>query len=473
MDSRNPLHVIVLAAGQGTRMQSALPKVLHPVAGRPMLAHVLTTVARLKAAACHVVIGHGGDIVQREIQPPEGLALCWAEQHEQLGTAHAVAQAIPAVPDAAQVLVMYGDVPLVQPETLAQLLEAGDTTGALLATELADPSGYGRLLRTVDGRLAAVVEDKDATAEQRQVREINTGFVCAPARKLRDWLARIDNDNAKGEYYLTDLVALAAGEGAPLAVATAAEAADVEGVNDRVQLARAERRFQARQAEAVMRAGVSLRDPARFDLRGTLEAGRDVVIDAGVIIEGHVVLADGVQVGPFVHLRNVEVGAGSRIHSHSVLESAVVGADCDIGPFARLRPGTECADGARVGNFVEIKNASLGPGAKANHLSYLGDASVGARANIGAGTITCNYDGANKHRTRIGEAAFIGSNTALVAPVEIGDRATIAAGSTITRNAPADALTLARAREQKSLSGWKRPQKRSANDPSEGPQGGR
>ncbi|MHA7834947.1 MAG: NTP transferase domain-containing protein, partial [Algiphilus sp.] len=271
MNSRHPLHVIVLAAGQGTRMQSALPKVLHPVAGRPMLAHVLSTITRLNATACHVVIGHGGEVVQREIAAPAGLDLHWAEQREQLGTAHAVAQAMPAVPDEARVLVMYGDVPLVQPETLAHLLEIGGDTGALLATELADPSGYGRLIRTADGRLAAVIEEKDANAEQRRVREINTGFVCAPARKLRDWLARIDNANAKGEYYLTDLVALAAGEGAPLAVATAAEAADVEGVNDRVQLARAERRFQARQAEAVMRAGVSLRDPVRFDLRGTLE----------------------------------------------------------------------------------------------------------------------------------------------------------------------------------------------------------
>ncbi len=441
-------------------MQSALPKVLHPVAGRPMLAHVLATAAALDAEVSHVVIGHGGEAVQREITAPAGLDVRWAIQHEQLGTAHAVDQAMPAVPDAAQVLIMYGDVPLVQSATLANLLAVGEATGALLAAQLSDPTGYGRLLRTADGRLAAVVEEKDATVEQRQIKEINTGFVCAPAHKLRAWVAGIDNDNAKGEYYLTDLVALAAAEGAPLAVATAEEAADVEGVNDRLQLARAERRFQARQAEAVMRAGVSLRDPARFDLRGTLDAGRDVVIDADVIIEGHVVLADGVQVGPFVHLRNVEVGAGSRIHSHSVLESARVGADCDIGPFARLRPGTQCADGARVGNFVEIKNASLGPGAKANHLSYLGDATVGAKANIGAGTITCNYDGANKHHTRIGESAFIGSNTALVAPVEVGDRATIAAGSTITKNAPADALTLARSREQKSLSGWKRPQKR-------------
>jgi len=459
MNKRIPLHVIVLAAGQGTRMQSALPKVLHPVASRPMLEHVLATAEALSAQACHVVIGHGGDTVRQRIQAPASLDLQWAEQAEQLGTAHAVAQAMPAVPDDAQVLVMYGDVPLVQATTLAMLLDAGAADGALLATRLVDPTGYGRLQRTSDGRLASVVEEKDASAEQRKIDEINTGFICAPARKLRDWVARIGNDNAKGEYYLTDLVALAAAEGAPLAVATAEDAADVEGVNDRVQLARAERRFQARQAETVMRAGASLRDPARFDLRGSLEVGRDVVIEPDVLIEGRVVLGEGVHVGPFVHLKDVEVGAGTRIHSHSVLESAFIGADCDIGPYARLRPGARCADGARVGNFVEIKNASLGAGAKANHLSYIGDASVGAKANIGAGTITCNYDGANKHHTTIGEGAFIGSNTALVAPVEIGAKATIAAGSTITKDAPADALTLARSRDQKTLRGWKRPQK--------------
>lgn len=435
-----------------------------------MLEHVLATAQSLSASACHVVIGHGGETVRQQIHGPAGLNIHWAEQSQQLGTAHAVSQAMPAVPDAAQVLVMYGDVPLVRAPTLAKLLETGAGDGALLATRLQDPTGYGRLVRTSDGRLASVIEEKDATAEQRGIEEINTGFICAPAHKLRDWLARIGNDNAKGEYYLTDLVAIAAAEGAPLAVATADDAADVEGVNDRVQLARAERRYQARQAEAVMRAGASLRDPARFDLRGSLEVGRDVVIEPDVIIEGRVVLGDGVHVGPFVHLRDVEVGAGTRIHSHCVLQSAVIGQACDIGPYARLRPDTRCADGARVGNFVEIKNASLGAGAKANHLSYIGDATVGARANIGAGTITCNYDGANKHHTIIGEDAFIGSNTALVAPVEIGAQATIAAGSTITKDAPAEALTLARAREQKTLRGWKRPRKQATHHKDDGQQ---
>ncbi|WP_043768881.1 bifunctional UDP-N-acetylglucosamine diphosphorylase/glucosamine-1-phosphate N-acetyltransferase GlmU [Algiphilus aromaticivorans] len=453
------LHIVVLAAGQGTRMKSALPKVLHPVGGRPMLERVLDTAEALGAVECHVVHGHGGERVRQATAERERLPLRWVEQTEQLGTAHAVMQAMPAIPDDAQVLVMYGDVPLVSAATLGALLEAAGEHGALLGTRLVDPSGYGRLLRDAAGRLAAIVEDKEATPEQRAIDEINTGFVCAPADDLRAWLARVDNANAKGEYYLTDIVAMAAEAGQPLAVVTAGEAAEVEGVNDRVQLSRAERVFQKRAAESLMHAGATLEDPARFDLRGSLEVGSDVVIAPDVIVEGRVRLGDGVRIGPFCRIKDSEIAAGARVEPHCDIEGAVIGEGAVVGPYARLRNGTELGAGSRVGNFVEIKQAQLGPGAKANHLSYLGDATVGAGANIGAGTITCNYDGANKHRTEIGADAFIGSNSALVAPVRVGDRATIAAGSVLTRDAPDDALTVARSREQKSIVGWKRPTK--------------
>jgi bifunctional UDP-N-acetylglucosamine pyrophosphorylase/glucosamine-1-phosphate N-acetyltransferase len=453
------LHIVVLAAGQGTRMKSALPKVLHPVGGRPMLERVLDTAEALGAVECHVVHGHGGERVRQATDERERLPLRWVEQTEQLGTAHAVMQAMPAIPDDAQVLVMYGDVPLVSAATLGALLEAAGEHGALLGTRLVDPSGYGRLLRDAAGRLAAIVEDKEATPEQRAIDEINTGFVCAPADDLRAWLARVDNANAKGEYYLTDIVAMAAEAGQPLAVVTAGEAAEVEGVNDRVQLSRAERVFQKRAAESLMQAGATLEDPARFDLRGSLEVGSDVVIAPDVIVEGRVRLGDGVRIGPFCRIKDSEIAAGARVEPHCDIEGAMIGESAVVGPFARLRNGTELGAGSRVGNFVEIKQAQLGPGAKANHLSYLGDATVGAGANIGAGTITCNYDGANKHRTEIGADAFIGSNSALVAPVRVGDRATIAAGSVLTRDAPDDALTVARSREQKSIVGWKRPTK--------------
>jgi bifunctional UDP-N-acetylglucosamine pyrophosphorylase/glucosamine-1-phosphate N-acetyltransferase len=452
-----PLHIVVLAAGQGTRMKSALPKVLHPVGGRSMLEHVLDTAEALGAAACHVVHGHGGEQVKQAIAERAALPLRWVEQAEQLGTAHAVTQAMPAIPDGAQVLVMYGDVPLVSAGTLGALLEAAGEHGALLGARLADPGGYGRLLRDAEGRLAAIVEDKEASAAQRAIDEVNTGFVCAPADALRGWLARVDNANAKGEYYLTDIVAMAAEAGRPLVVVTADEPAEVEGVNDRVQLARAERFYQTRAAEGLMRAGATLEDPARFDLRGSLEVGRDVVIAPDVVFEGSVRLGDGVRIGPFCRIKDSAIAAGARVAAHCDIEGAVIGEAAVVGPFARLRSGTELGANSRVGNFVETKQAQLGAGAKANHLSYLGDATVGAGANIGAGTITCNYDGANKHRTEIGADAFIGSNSALVAPVRVGDRATVAAGSVLTRDAPDDALTVARSREQKSVAGWKRP----------------
>lgn len=467
MTSKQPLHIVILAAGQGTRMRSALPKVLHPVGGRAMLERVLDTGEALQAAACHIVFGHGGEQVRAAIPERGGMPLHWVEQSEQLGTAHAVQQAMPGIPDDAQVLVMYGDVPLVRADTLSAMRAAAGMGGALLGARLEDPAGYGRLLRDADGRLAAIVEHKDADAQQRAITEINTGFLCAPADALRDWLARVDNANAKGEYYLTDIVAIAAAEERALAVVTASDAEEVEGVNDRVQLARTERVVQRRAAEAAMQAGATLQDPARFDVRGELSLGRDVVIAPDVVIEGHVQLGDGVTIGPFCRIRDAEIAAGARIEAHCDIDGASIGEGAVVGPFARLRSGTELGADSRVGNFVETKNTQLAAGAKANHLSYLGDASVGEKANIGAGTITCNYDGANKHHTEIGAGAFVGSNSALVAPVRVGEGATIAAGSVLTRDAPAEALTVARSREQKSVAGWKRPRKTGSENPAQ------
>jgi bifunctional UDP-N-acetylglucosamine pyrophosphorylase/glucosamine-1-phosphate N-acetyltransferase len=455
-----PLHVVILAAGKGTRMKSALPKVLHPVAGRPMLLHVLETAHNLHASVCHVVHGHGGEAVRAAVDAqPQDMQVDWAEQTEQLGTAHAVLQAMPAIPDHAAVLVLYGDVPLIRPQTLVPLLEAGRNGLAVLSTRLRQPTGYGRIIRDAEGALRAIVEEKDADAAQREIREVNTGVLCADAALLRRWLSRVGNDNAKGEYYLTDVVALAVADGLAPSAVMAAHAAEVEGVNDRRQLAQAERSWQRRQAQQLMLDGVAIADPARFDLRGRLRVGMDVSIDVGVIIEGDVEIGDGVQVGPYTILRDARIGAGARIGSHCVIERAEVGPEAQVGPYARLRPGAMLDRAAHVGNFVEVKNSRIGVGSKANHLSYIGDADVGTGVNIGAGTITCNYDGANKHRTVIEDGAFIGSDTALVAPVRIGRNATIGAGSVITRDAPEDALTLARSREQKSYTTWKRPKK--------------
>ncbi|MEQ1438018.1 bifunctional UDP-N-acetylglucosamine diphosphorylase/glucosamine-1-phosphate N-acetyltransferase GlmU [Fontimonas sp. SYSU GA230001] len=456
-----PLHCIVLAAGQGTRMKSALPKVLHPVAGRPMLAHVLDAARALSAAAVHVVHGHGGDQVRAWFEAsrrPD--AVRWAHQAEQKGTAHAVQQAMPAVPDDAIVLVMYGDVPLISAQTLAQLIDAARRTLAVLTVELDDPTGYGRILRDRRHRVSGIVEEKDANARQRRIREVNTGFVAAPAKRLRGWLKEVRNDNAKGEYYLTDIVALAVRDKLEVATITAASAEEVEGINDRIQLARAERVYQRRQATGLLAAGLSLADPERFDLRGTLLHGRDVHVDVGCVLEGRVELGDGVRIGPHCVLRDVILGAGTIVDAHSVLEKAVAGRDCRIGPFARLRPDAALADDVHVGNFVEIKKVRLGRGSKANHLAYLGDGDVGAGVNIGAGTIFCNYDGANKHETIIEDGAFIGSDTQLVAPVRVGRGATVGAGSTIVRDVPAGGLTLCRAREQKTYPNWKRPVKK-------------
>jgi bifunctional UDP-N-acetylglucosamine pyrophosphorylase/glucosamine-1-phosphate N-acetyltransferase len=454
------IHAVILAAGQGTRMKSALPKVLHRVGGQPMLAHVLAAAQAAEVGACHVVLGHGAAQVQQWLGAAGGETVDTAIQEPQLGTAHAVQQVLPQVPDSALVLVLYGDVPLITAATLRRLIAAAKDGIALVTAQLPDPSGYGRIVRDAKNRITGIVEEKDATPEQRAITEINTGLMAAQARRLKRWLSHVKNDNAKGEYYLTDAVALAVQDGVEVQSVAAASLDEVEGVNDRVQLAQAERRYQRAQVDRLMREGLHLADPARFDLRGSLHAGRDVFIDVGCVLEGKVELGDDVQIGPYCVLRNVSLGAGTRVDAHSVLDSAEAGKDCRIGPFARLRPGAQLADRVHIGNFVEIKKSVLGEASKANHLAYIGDAAIGARVNIGAGVITCNYDGVNKHATIIGDDAFIGTDSQLVAPVIIGRGAYIAAGSTITKEAPEDALTICRAREQKSYAGWIKPVKK-------------
>ena len=450
------LSIIVLAAGQGTRMRSDLPKVLHTLGGRPLLAHALDTAHRLEAAAIHVVIGHGADQV-REAFAQAGVH--WAIQERRLGTGHAVAQVLPDVPDSRTVLVMYGDVPLITPDSLEKLVGIADQGGlAVLTAVLDDPSGYGRILQDAVGNIRGIVEEKDATAEQRRIREINSGFLAAPAGRLRAWVQALDNSNAQGEFYLTDVVALAVRDGVTVRGVQTTDPHEILGVNDRAQLAALERCFQRRQAQDCMQAGVTLVDPARFDLRGRLTAGQDVAIDVNAVLEGTVRLGNRVTLGPNVVIRDTSVGDDVTILANCVIENATIGDGARIGPFARIRPETVLAAGSHIGNFVEIKKSQVGVGSKINHLSYIGDASVGCHVNIGAGTITCNYDGAGKHRTVIGDDVFIGSDTQLVAPVEVGDGATIGAGSTITRDAPAGELTLSRAPQQ-SRPGWKRPVK--------------
>ena len=452
-----PLEIVILAAGQGKRMYSDTPKVLHHLAGRPLLAHVLESAGTLKPAAVHVVYGHGGERV-REVFAQAGVN--WARQAEQKGTGHAVAQATPAVSDQATVLVLYGDVPLIRSQTLQELLQAaGSGSLALLTAELEQPAGYGRIIRDAAGQVARIVESKDATPEEAAVREVNTGFLAAPAAKLKKWLAGLRNHNAQGEYYLTDIIAMAVAEGVPIATRSPRDISEILGVNSKQELAQVERIHQKQQAEKLMQQGVTLRDPARLDVRGELSCGRDVVIDVNVIFEGKVVLGDRVQVGPNNVLRNSTVGSDTIIHPNCVIEQADIGVDCRIGPFARLRPETKLAARVHVGNFVEVKKSDVGEGSKMNHLSYIGDTSIGSGVNIGAGTITCNYDGANKHRTVIGDNVFVGSNTALVAPVTVGANATIGAGSVIAKDAPAGELTLTRA-PQVTKPGWKRPVKK-------------
>ena len=450
------LHVVILAAGEGKRMKSALPKVLQPVGGRPMLAHVIDTARALAPAGIHVVYGHGGEAVRAAFAGQDDLS--WYEQAERLGTGHAVQQALPGIPEAVDVLVLYGDVPLTRPESLRRLLDAQGLLRVLVA-EPQDPAGYGRILRDEQGKVAAIVEHRDANDEQRRIRTINTGIIAAESDPLKRWLSRLSADNSQGEYYLTDVFAMAADEYNPAEIVAVDDPLEAEGANDPWQLAQLERAFQLRCARALCAQGARLLDPARLDQRGRVRVGADVEIDANVVLEGEVELGDGVRIGPFTRLRNVRLGAGTEVRAHCDLDGVVTEGAVQIGPFARLRPGTVLADGVHIGNFVETKNVVLGVGSKANHLTYLGDARVGAGANIGAGTITCNYDGVNKWTTTIGDGAFIGSNSSLVAPVEIGEGATIGAGSVITRNAPADALTVSRVR-QATLDGWKRPQKK-------------
>ncbi|MDR3214407.1 MAG: bifunctional UDP-N-acetylglucosamine diphosphorylase/glucosamine-1-phosphate N-acetyltransferase GlmU [Azoarcus sp.] len=451
------MEVVILAAGQGKRMRSVLPKVLQPLAGRPLLAHVLASARALAARRICVVYGHGGEAVRTRLDAPD---LVWVEQNPQLGTGHAVQQALPHLSDAGRTLVLYGDVPLIGASTLARLVEAaGRDRLALLTVELDEPSGYGRILRDAEGRVVRIVEEKDATGQERRVREVNTGILVAPTARLRDWLARIGNDNAQGEYYLTDIVGLAVEAGVEIATVSPETVAETLGVNSKTQLAALERVYQASIARRLMDDGVTLIDPARFDVRGELVCGRDVEIDVNCVFEGRVELGDGVVVGAHCVLCDVRIGAGSRVAPFSHLNGAVMGEACVVGPYARLRPGTALGNGVHVGNFVEIKNSRISDQSKANHLAYVGDADVGTRVNIGAGVITCNYDGVNKYRTEIGDDAFIGSDAQLVAPVRVGRGATLGAGTTLTRDAPPDQLTVSRARQQ-SYAGWKRPEKK-------------
>ncbi|MED5620461.1 bifunctional UDP-N-acetylglucosamine diphosphorylase/glucosamine-1-phosphate N-acetyltransferase GlmU [Ideonella sp. BN130291] len=451
------LQIVIMAAGKGTRMKSQLPKVLHRLAGRSLVQHVLHTAGRLAARHTIVVTGHGADTVESAIAGP---GLAFVRQMPQLGTGHAVQQVVPQLGDEGTVLILNGDVPLVAEATARALAEAcaGERL-ALLTIELPDPTGYGRIVREPGTRrVLGIVEHKDATPEQRAIREVYTGMMAAPAAWLKRSVMALKNDNAQREYYLTDIVAMAVADGVPVVASPAASETEVLGVNSPAQLADLERRYQRAQAEALMEAGVRLADPARFDVRGTLSCGTDVEIDIGCVFEGTVHLADGARVGPHCVLRDARIGAGAVIHPFTHIEGATVGAGALVGPYARLRPGAELGEEVHIGNFVEVKNSTLAKGAKANHLAYLGDATVGERVNYGAGSITANYDGANKHRTTIGNDVHVGSNCVLVAPVTLGDGATIGGGSTISKDAPAGQLTVARAR-QVTLAGWTRPQK--------------
>ena len=452
------LDVVILAAGQGTRMKSALPKVLHPLAGKPLLQHAIDAALALRPQALHIVIGHGADRVKAGVSASGAR---WVLQSEQLGTGHAVQQAVPGLAASGTTLILYGDVPLIGQPSLQHLLEAA-ATGALglLTVELQNPTGYGRIVRDDAGSVRAIVEHKDATPIQRQIPEVNTGIMALPTAHLRRWLAQLRNDNAQREYYLTDIIAMAAGESVRVEAISATSETEVAGVNDRVQLATLERAAQLARARELMLEGVTLQDPARVDIRGTLRHGKDVSIDINAIFEGDNTLGSNVRIGAGCVLKNAHLGDGVTVHPHSVIEGAHIASGCSVGPFARLRPGTRMAEGAKIGNFVETKKADIGAHSKISHLSYVGDAVLGEDVNVGAGTITCNYDGVNKFETRIGDGAFIGSNTALVAPVTVGAHATVGAGSVITTAVPENTLAIARGK-QRNIDGWKRPEKES------------
>ncbi|MCP9760638.1 UDP-N-acetylglucosamine diphosphorylase/glucosamine-1-phosphate N-acetyltransferase [Aquitalea sp. S1-19] len=453
----NLLSVAILAAGKGKRMYSRLPKVLHKIGGAPMLSRVVTTARTLKPAKLVIVYGHGGEQVRETLRDAD---LGWALQAEQLGTGHALKMALSELPAEGHTLVLYGDVPLTRADTLSELVALAGDEVALLTDTLANPSGYGRIVRGSDGAIAAIVEDKDCSAEQRAITEINTGMLVLPNKHLARWLEELKNGNAQGEYYLTDVIALAVRDGVRVHGMKVADSWQAAGVNNKVQLAELERILQLNQAHELLVNGVGLADPARIDIRGTLSHGQDVLIDVGCVFEGQVELGEGVEIGAYCVLKNVKVAAGSKIAPYSHLEDAVVGEACRIGPYARLRPGAELAAHVHVGNFVEIKKSVVGEGSKVNHLSYIGDTDIGSQVNVGAGTVTCNYDGVNKFRTVIGDNVFVGSGSMLVAPVTLEAGATIAAGSVISKTAPAGQLTVARAR-QTSIPGWSRPQKKS------------
>ncbi|AMO80027.1 MAG: bifunctional UDP-N-acetylglucosamine diphosphorylase/glucosamine-1-phosphate N-acetyltransferase GlmU [Hafnia sp.] len=454
--SNSSLSVVILAAGKGTRMYSDLPKVLHPLAGKPMVQHVIDTALKLGAQNVHLVYGHGGDLLKEKLSDQP---LNWVLQAEQLGTGHAMQQAAPHFSDDEDVLMLYGDVPLISGETLQRLLAAKPQGGiGLLTVKLADPTGYGRIVRENDN-VVGIVEHKDATAEQHKINEINTGILVASGRDLKRWLGKLNNNNAQGEYYITDIIALAHQEGHRIEAVHPDRLSEVEGVNNRLQLSALEREYQSEQAQKLLLAGVMLLDPARFDLRGELIHGRDISIDTNVIIEGTVKLGDRVRIGTGCVLKDCVIGDDCEISPYTVIENSTLATECTVGPFARLRPGADLAEKAHVGNFVEIKKARLGKGSKAGHLSYLGDAEIGDNVNIGAGTITCNYDGANKFKTIIGDDVFVGSDTQLVAPVTIGNGVTIAAGTTVTKNVAEKELVLSRVK-QTHIQGWKRPVKK-------------
>jgi bifunctional UDP-N-acetylglucosamine pyrophosphorylase / glucosamine-1-phosphate N-acetyltransferase len=450
------LNIVILAAGKGTRMQSATPKVLHRLAGKTLLQHVIDQASQLNPNKVVVVYGFGGDAVPKAFTHE---TITWVEQKEQLGTGHAVLQAVSHLHDDGKTLILLGDVPLLDQTTCLALLDKTEALG-LLTVSKQNPAGYGRIVRNEKQQILAIVEHKDATGTEKEITEVNTGIMAVSNRHLKTWLSKLSNRNAQGEYYLTDIVAMAVNDGLNVVAEITHDESSVEGVNSKADLASLERVYQTRNAALLMQAGATLADPNRIDVRGTLTVGKEVEIDVGCVFEGNVTLADGVKVGPYCVIKDSSIGAGSVIAAFTHIDQARVDANCRLGPYARLRPGAEIADAAHVGNFVEIKNSQVGVNSKINHLSYVGDATIGKNVNIGAGTITCNYDGVNKYKTVIEDDVFIGSDTQLVAPVVIGEGATIAAGSTITKNAPAGQLTFCRAKDQKSIPGWKRPVKK-------------
>jgi bifunctional UDP-N-acetylglucosamine pyrophosphorylase/glucosamine-1-phosphate N-acetyltransferase len=455
-----PLHIIILAAGDGTRMKSGIPKVLHTVGGRPMLAHVYETAIPLGAAAIHVIYNPDTEEVCDALA---GAEITWVPQNERLGTGHAVMQAMPDIPDNTQVLVLYGDLPLLTEQLLHQLLDTPPADLKILTMTLEQPAGYGRIERNQQNNITGIIEEKDASGAQKAIQEVNTGIVLADSGKLKKWLASLKTENSQREYYLTDIFAAAHAEGTSIVSVEAEDSRELLGANDRIQLSELESHYRQRRANELMLKGVQIADPTRIDIRGKVSSGSDVSIDINVVLEGDVSLGDGVSIGVGCVIRDCSLAAGTRVHPYTVMEGVRTHGACDIGPFARVRPGTELGKDSRVGNFVEVKNSSLGQGTKASHLSYLGDSIIGSNVNIGAGTITCNYDGVNKHQTIIEDDVFIGSDTQLVAPVRIGRGADIGAGSTITKDAPEGKLSLSRSK-QLSVPGWKRPEKPEKQD---------